>query len=161
MSQTYVKQNHREQGFTLLEVLVAISLFGILLAVLIPSITGLLSINRQGEAQLSSTTRAQQVIESVKGAWQLSAGLDDAAETQVIDRYNRNCVSGLILPAGVTLQSQSLDSRAASPGTLADVSRAATCPAAPSTIPPMRRVKVTAGSGSRATTLTLDVLGPQ
>lgn len=151
MRQARDRQNGSEQGFTLLEVLVAIALFGILVAVLIPSITALLGINRQGEAQLSSATQAQQLIESVKGAWQNSAA------------YSSNCAPALTLPAGVTitLRSQPLDSRAGNPGALADVTRAATCPAATAPVPPMRRVQVTAGTGPRATTLTLDVLRPQ
>lgn len=138
-----------EQGFTLLEVLVAIALFGILLAVLIPSITALLGINRQGEAQLNSATQAQQVIESVKGAWQNDA------------MYSSNCAPSLALPAGVAAKSQPLDSRAANPGVLVDIARAATCPAVPPFIPPMRRIQVTAGTGPQATTLVLDVLRPQ
>lgn len=141
-----------EQGFTLIEVLVAIALFGILLAVLIPSITALLGINRQGEAQLSSVTQAQQLLESVKGAW------------QKVDAYDSNCAPGLTLPAGVTvaLRSQPLNSRAGSPGALADIVRPAACPTPPVTPPPaMRRVQVTAGTGPQATTLVLDVLRPQ
>lgn len=149
MKQMNDKFDRFEQGFTLIEVLVAIALFGILLAVLIPSITALLGINRQGEVQLTSATQAQQVIESVKGAWQ------DAAV------YSSNCAPSLILPTGVTAKSQPLDSRAGSPGTLTDISRAAPCPAAAAPVPPMRRIQITAGTGPQATTLVLDVLRPQ
>lgn len=136
------------QGFTLVEVLVAIALFGILMAVLIPSITALLGINRQGERQLNTTAQAQQVIESVKGAWQSAAA------------YDSNCAPGLTLPTDVTLKSQTLDSRAQNPGTLGVV-LTATCPAATGTPVPMRRVQVVAGTGTQTTTLTLDVLRPQ
>lgn len=144
-----MNHNRAEQGFTLLEVLVAMALFGILLAVLIPSITALLGINRQGEAQLSSATQAQQLIESVKGAWR-----DE-------NSYASNCAPALTLPAGATVQSQTLDSRAGNPGALEDVVRLSTCPALPASIPPMRRIQVVAGTGTQATTLTLNVLRPQ
>lgn len=145
------KPDRSQQGFTLIEVLVAIALFGILLAVLIPSITALLGINRRGEQQLSTTTQAQQLIESVKGAWQ------DAAA------YNSNCVPGLALPTGVTatVQSRTLDSRAGTPGALVNIELSATCSSAPSSVPPMRQVQVTVGTGPQATTLVLDVLRPQ
>lgn len=150
MKQMTDSPNRGEQGFTLVEVLVAIALFGILLAVLIPSITALLGINRRGEAQLTSATQAQQVVESVKGAWQ-----NDAF-------YSSNCAPSLTLPAGVTAKSQPLNSRAGNPGTLIDIVRSATCPLPSATTPPaMRRIKVSAGSGPQATVLTLDVLRPQ
>lgn len=145
-----MKRPQTQAGFTLVEVLVAIALFGILMAVLIPSITALLGINRQGERQLNTTTQAQQVIESVKGAWQSAAS------------YDSNCAPGLTLPTDVTLKSQTLDSRAQTTGTLVDVVRPAACPAPPATTPPvMRRVQVVAGTGTQTTTLTLDVLRPQ
>lgn len=137
------------QGFTLVELLVAIALLGVLLAVIIPGITALLGINRLGERELTTTTQAQRVLEEVKGAW------------QVQNTYDWNCVPGLVLPSGVTLQSRPLDSRAQSPGSLVNVSVAAACPASTATAPVMRRVTVTAGTGAQATTLTLDVLRPQ
>ncbi|WP_102128421.1 type II secretion system protein [Deinococcus planocerae] len=137
------------QGFTLVELLVAIALLGMLLAVIIPGITALLGINRTGERDLTATTQAQRVLEEVKGAW------------QVQDNYDRNCAPGLVLPSGVTLQSRSLDSRARNPGTLGSVSVGASCPVSTGTAPVMRRVTVTAGTGTQATTLTLDVLRPQ
>ena len=102
-----------QAGFTLVEVLVAIALFSILMAILIPSITGLLGINRQGERQLSTTTQAQQVIESVKGAWQIIPGMTPAQLAEVQARFDGNCVPGLALSSGITAQSQERTSRAA------------------------------------------------
>lgn len=138
-----------EQGFTLVELLVAIALLGVMLAVIIPGITGLLGINRTSERELNTTTQAQQVVEEVKGAWQARAF------------YDANCVPGLALPTDTTLQSRPLDARAQNPGTAASVSVASSCPATTGTVPTMRRVTVTAGTGAQATTLTLDLLRPQ
>lgn len=150
-----------EAGFTLVEVLVAIALFGILMAVLLPSITALLGINRQGERQLNTTAQAQQVIESVKGAWQITPGMSSTQIGEVQGRFDSNCVPGLTLDAGVTAQSQERTSRAAAIGGKSMINVVSTCPAAPATPPVMRRVQVVAGTGAQATTLTLDVLRPQ
>lgn len=146
------------QGFTLVELLVAIALLGVLLAVIIPGITALLGINRLGERELTTTTQAQRVLEDVKGAWQITP---DVTTAQVQARFDSNCVPGLVLPTGTTLQSRSLDSRAQNPGSPVNVSVAATCLASAAAPPAMRRVTVTAGTGAQATTLTLDVLRPQ
>ncbi|WP_019588093.1 type II secretion system protein [Deinococcus apachensis] len=151
----------RQQGLTLVEVLVALALFGVLMAVLLPSITALLGINRQGERQLNGTTQAQQVIESVKGAWQDTPGMTAAQLQQAQDRFDANCVPGLSLPSGVTARSQERTSRAAviTGKTLVDI--VAACPTTSTTSPAMRRVQVSAGTGAQMVTLTLDVLRPQ
>ncbi|MEF2280436.1 type II secretion system protein [Deinococcus sp. YIM 134068] len=154
-------QGQAQQGFTLVELLVAIALLGVMLAVVVPGITGLLGVNRSSERELNTTTQAQRALEEVKGAWQAAPGLTDAQLSQVRARFDSNCVPGLVLPTGVTLQSRPLDSRAQTPGILGNVSVAASCPAATGTTPAMRRVTVTAGTGTQATTLTLDVLRPQ
>lgn len=153
-----MKSGRQEEGFTLVEVLVAIALFGILLTVLIPGITALLGVSRKSEQQLGSATVAQRVLEDVKGAWQ----------TQ--DAFDRNCVPNLSLPdTDTTAKSQTLNSRAGGSGTPVDIVKTASCPTLASSSPAlvsgqppaMRRVTVSSGTGAQATTLTLDVLRPQ
>lgn len=141
----------REQGFTLVELLVAIALFGVLLAVLIPSITALLGINRSSERQLDSTTVAQRIVEDIKGAWQTPG------------RFYTGCVPGLSLPAGTSAQSQERDSRAGAISGKGLNTIAGTCPPTlPTDGPVMRRVVVRAGTGTpQEVTLTLDLLEPQ
>lgn len=163
-----MKQNRIRQGFTLVEVLVAIALFGILLAVLVSSITALLGINRKSEQQLSSATQAQQVLENIKGAWQpaTTQGMNDTqrkeAITQAALRFDANCVLALSLPTGVTAKSQELDLRAGEISGKSFVDITSTCPSsAPASGPVMRRVQVVAGTGAQTTTLTLDLLEPQ
>lgn len=150
-----------QQGLTLVELLVAIALFGILMAVLLPSITALLGINRQGERQLTSTTQAQWVIESVKGAWQITPGMTGTQIEEIQDRFDSNCVPGLTLDTGVSAHSQERTSRSDVISGKVLTAIVSTCPAAPATSPIMRRVQVIAGSGTQATTLTLDVLRPE
>lgn len=153
----------RTQGFTLVELLVAIALFGVLLAVLIPSITALLGINRSSERQLSSTTVAQRVVEDIKGAWQLTPLASDTQGKAVRGRFYAGCVPGLALPAGASAQSQERDSRAGAISGKGLSTVASTCPSTlPTDGPVMRRVVVRAGTGTpQEVTLTLDLLEPQ
>ncbi|WP_200868193.1 type II secretion system protein [Deinococcus phoenicis] len=63
------QSKYTEQGFTILEILVAIALLGILTSVLTATLTGSLSLNRQAQKQLDTTSNAQQVMENVRNAW--------------------------------------------------------------------------------------------
>lgn len=156
------KKSIQLQGFTLVELLVAIALFGVLLAVLTPSITTLLGIGRSSEQQLSSTTIAQRILEDIKGAWQTTDIMSPTQRDKVQAQFYANCVPDLSLPAGVIAQSQELDSRARIISGKNFTNISASCPTMlPTSGPAMRRVQVTAGTGAQATTLTLDILEPQ
>ncbi|GGM17989.1 prepilin-type N-terminal cleavage/methylation domain-containing protein [Deinococcus aerophilus] len=166
-----------QQGFTLIEVLVAIGLLGILTAVLTATLTGSLNLNRQAQRQLDTTTGVQQVMESVRGAW------------TVASNYDKACAPSMTVPAGYTVKFINLSTRAepikqdgtvASPATSAPVndlktSTSATCTASSNAtltsgaVPILRRVTVQSGTGTGTTqvigaqdvALTLDVLRPQ
>ena len=172
-----------QQGFTLIEILVAIALLGLLAAVLTSTLTGSLSLNRQAQKQLDTTTNVQQLLEKVRSAW----------ATQ--DSYDKACAPSLIVPSGYTVKFVNLSSRAEpvnSAGTVVTGTTAApsytlmtsaTCPAASltnggsvgtSTIanpPTMRRVTVQSGTlpagsttptvGAQDIALTLDILRPE
>ncbi|ADY25297.1 putative pilin, type IV [Deinococcus proteolyticus MRP] len=140
------------QGFTLVEILVALALFAILAAVLSSTIVGLFGNTGDSQQRLNTTTNAQRILESVKSSWNQQA------------YYDLACVNGL--PAGYQITIQSLDSRA-QPVTWSGARTAVAnvCPAltAPGTIPPappMRRVTVTSRQNNQTTTLVLDLLRP-
>ncbi len=135
---------------TLLEVLASILLLGILLAVILPSIVGLLGLSGKSTVQLGSAVTAQRTIEKIKGAWQRP------------DCYANNIVPELNI-TGVTLTVQNLGKRADSPVAIGNPSDALSCAVAGtvSNVPPLRRVTVSTGNGPQDTTLTLDIRRPR
>lgn len=151
----------RQEGFTIMEILVSVAILGVLAAVLTATLTGSLGLNREAQQQLGTTSQAQQLLEQVRGAW------NDQ------DNYDRACAA-VTIPTGYSVRYQSLDIRANVQGTGTAAAPAAirttTCasqsvvnapgssPAAP---PRMRRLTVTSGTGREDVTLTLDVLRPE
>lgn len=161
------------QGFTIVEILVAIALLGILATVLTATLTGSLNLNRQSQRQLDTATRAQQVMESIRGAW-----VDTSASGgSVSSNYDRACVpSSRVTLNGLSAKYINLNSRGQ------PINAAGTVLSAPSatnvTIAvncstqavnqmtsgaayPMRRLIVSSSTGGQDITLTLDVLRPQ
>ncbi|GMA15942.1 type II secretion system protein [Deinococcus metallilatus] len=172
-----VQARAAEQGFTLIEILVAIALLGILAAVLTATLTGSLSLNRQAQRQLDTTSNVQQVMENVRNAW------------TVLSNYNNACAPGMTVPSGYTVKFINLSTRAepinqnntiASPPTAAPVNTlntttSSTCTASTNAtltggaVPTMRRVIVQSGTagpgnsqviGPQDVALTLDLLRP-
>jgi len=150
-------------GFTIIEILVAIALLAILSLAISSTLIGSLSLNGQNQRRLDSTTGTQQVIENIRGAWLVKAN------------YDRACVDNLTLPSTTYITTYTdLDARAMplAGSTATDIVRGSTAsPVAPcaakalrpstGTVPVMRRVVVSSGTGDQATTLSLDILGPQ
>jgi prepilin-type N-terminal cleavage/methylation domain-containing protein len=83
-----VHSGQRDSGFTIIEVLVAITIFGILVLLIAGSMSGLFGLSGKNGSQVTATNLAQQVVEQVRGQWQNLAS------------YNEACIT--TLPAGVT-----------------------------------------------------------
>lgn len=160
-----------EQGFTIIEILVAIALLGTLAMVLMATLTGSLNLNSQSQRQLDTATRAQQVLERIRGAWaDTSAGV-------ISSNYERVCVpSSTVALNGLSATYINLNSRAQpinasgaviSAPSATNVIIAANCSAQPlvqmtdGTPYPMRRLIVSSNTGAQDIVLTLDVLRPQ
>ncbi len=161
----------RVQGFTLIEILVAIALLGILASVLTATLTGSLSLNRQSQRQLDTATRAQQVLESIRGAWA------DTSGGTISSNYERACApSSTVVLNGLSAKYINLNTRAQpinASGTVistpsgTNVTLSANC-AGVSLVQmtggatyPMRRLIVSSNTGAQDIVLTLDVLRPQ
>ena len=150
----------RQEGFTLVEILMSVAVLGLLMVILTSTLTGSLGLNREAQQQLGTTAQAQQLVEQVRGAW-----TDQ-------DNYDRACAL-VTIPAGYSVNFQALDSRANVLGTGTAAAPAAirttTCASqgvvnapgsSPAVPPPMRRLTVTSGTGRQDVTLTLDILTP-
>lgn len=160
------------QGFTLIEILISIAILGILVSVLAATLIGTLSLNRQSQLQLDTSARAQQLLESIRGAWAVAP----AAGASLSLYYDRACApSASVALNGLTAQYINLNARAqsvnssgmvvASPSPT-NVTISSTCATVPavqmSSGPyPMRRLVVSSGTGPQDVTLTLDLLRPQ
>lgn len=155
MRQNRCAPRPRAAGFTLVELLVALALFALLMAVMSSTLVGILGVNRGSQQRLASTSEVQQVMESIKASWSSEAN------------YGNICaeLDGGALPAGMTAKVQGLDKRGGSAGQAADVVLRApgACPTTvPSGLPDMRRVTVTSTDAEEKTvTIVLDIVNPQ
>lgn len=146
------KTNQLESGFTLIEILVATLLVGILLASVVAPMTGLFGISRDTNGQLASVTSAQNVMEQAKGLWR----------TQAL--YDRDCLKNVSF-TNVTITVIYLDSGGNPVESAITPSNSATCDAttlsATFSAVPIKRVTVSSGTGNAAAVLRLDISRPE
>lgn len=140
------------QGFTIIEVLVAVLLLLIIVTAVLAPLTGLFGLSRQSTQQVAATNLAQAAIEQVKGEWQDSP------------KYQMGCVSLTSFPAGVQVRAQGMDSNFNKVGAEMDVqatgSACGVSPALPDTSPTNRTVTATATSDGRTVTFSTEVAHP-
>jgi prepilin-type N-terminal cleavage/methylation domain-containing protein len=150
-----------EQGFTIIEVLVAVALFAIVVLVILAPLTGLYGLTQKSGQQTSVTNVGQQVIEAIRGQWQ------NASRNQ----YDLNCAVGPLYstslsPApvvNVTVQDENVQGDNMTNTRAFAVSTSTSCPAsagpgvtvAPG--PPIRQITVVSTIGTVSTTLVLEV----
>ena len=161
-----------KDGFSLVEMLIATVLMGVLVTVVLAPLAGLFKSTATSGQRLRVTTQAQEITEYVRGQWQsypviLDSNNVDQNQTRRIDsqnRYDRTCFAQPTVATGMTsaITVRALDRNANETGTLSH----SACPnplTAPTSPPntPMKRVSVTltATDGSRSS-LTLDIPRP-
>ncbi len=146
----------RTQGFTIVEVLVAIALFAIVVLVVVVPLTGLFGLTKKSTTQVSATNLAQQWLEQVKGQWQNQS------------TYTQACITTLPgATSGVTIairdeDAQGNNSSAYTPASsfpyAASSYSPVACPATPqTTYAPLRLVTVTAVVNGVSSTLNVEV----
>ena len=71
-------QRIRSRGLTLIEILIALSLLGIMTGFVVSSLAGSFQINRASQRTLEATAAVQRVLEEVRGQWQNRTLYDDS-----------------------------------------------------------------------------------
>ncbi len=131
-----VRADKTAAGFTIIEVLIALTLLVTVLAISTTPIINAFSMTAKSKRTVSGNSAAQQVLEVIRGQWQ----------TQTT--YDNTCVTNYALPSGATVTVSAFDTRytALSTPTFA-ASATATCSGTSSTAP-IKRVTVTVTSNS-------------
>ncbi|WP_291431127.1 prepilin-type N-terminal cleavage/methylation domain-containing protein [Deinococcus sp.] len=132
------------QGFTIIEVLVAVFLTSVIALVVLTPLTGFFGLTRRSNQQVTATQQAQQVIEAVRGDWLSVVNYDQRCATQPI-------------PATAQVTLTNLDVNGNSTGT-PDLN--ATCGSNPPDTAPVRRINVQVTLGGATSSLSVDVARP-
>lgn len=151
-------RRHSKLGLTLIEILIALALLGILVSFVVSSLAGSFQITRENRKSLDATTTAQRVIEDIRGQWNGSRAV-----------YNTGCATLTLQPPNATYmtlsaKSSTLDATATTAGTAGDVTACGTLSTVTTCVSAMKRVVVTAVDSSNTTRIlarvTLDVVCP-
>lgn len=149
------------QGFTIIEVLVAVALFAVVVLVVLAPLTGLFGLTQKSNRQTGATNVAQQALETFKGQWQNISR----------NQYDLNCVIGPLYTTSLnptptltyTVQDENVLGTSVANTKIFFVGTSTTCPgtaASGVTVTPgpaIRRVSVTATVGAVSSTLVLEV----
>ena len=163
-------------GFSLIEMLAATVLLGVLITAVLAPLTQLFQNTRDSGQALRVTTQAQEVIESIRGQWKSypanpdpvnpSSDLNNQSRIDSRNRYDRTCSIALSQLNGVAqaVTVRALDRNGAVTGaalTLSTCSNPLPAPLASPAIFPMKRLTVTTttADGSRSN-LTIDIPRP-
>lgn len=141
----------RGQGLTVIEVLIAITIFAVVLAVIVP-LLGLFRLNNQSTRTLNATALAQNVVEDVQGFWRNA------------EHYNKTCYEPATAPPSqLSMSAFSLDAGGGSPAPLPLRGDCASAPADTAYIP-LKRIEVTVTDPSDNTKVlarvTVDIPNP-
>jgi type II secretory pathway pseudopilin PulG len=96
----------RTEGLTIIEVLIALSLLGVMTSLIVSSLTGSFALTRDSRRTLDATTGVQRILEEIRGQWR-QRGF-----------YNAGCVKNLNLnPTNAAYLSVSAESQQLELGT--------------------------------------------
>lgn len=165
-----MKRQHRNSGFSLIEMLAATVILGVLITVVLAPLTQLFERTRGNGQTLRNTTQVQQVVEYVRGQWQSypvaldSSGSDQNATARLASQSRYDSTCGTLPPVnGVTFQItvKALDRSANEVSTIINNATALQACTGAANAAPMKRVTVTTTTtdGDRSS-LTLDIPRP-
>ena len=163
-----------KQGLTIVELLIAMVLLGLLATTLLAPLTGLFEMTGRSGQTLGTTAHAQAVMEHIQGQWRsypraqnpTSPSVQDArnmaAQQRSSARYAQTCTSDFpATPEGlkIEIQAWALDSDANQDAALT-FSEACGGVSPAMSPPPMTRINVRVVSGETTTSLTADLARP-
>lgn len=164
-------RNQTTDGFTLVELLAAIVIMGLLITAVLAPLTSLFRQTATSTQTLQATTQAQGALETIRGQWrspptpsspdQSIRTVNDAARNTVRAAYDRTCYTLPTAPSGVSVvvTVQALN-RSGSVGASQTRNCGGSAPAA-SAVPVMKRVTVTTTVANRTqATLSVDIPRP-
>jgi len=132
---------------TLIEVLVATAILGVLIGSLVGPLGGLFRMTKRNQQLLDNTTIAQQAMEKIIRDW------------QDVDYFSRSCLdSGTVLPSGVSVEIMDLNANA---DAISPYYSLRSCTVSADSVP-LKRVKITANqAGGVDAVVVLDIARPQ
>ena len=164
------------RGFTLIEMLAATVILGVLITVVLGPLSQLFQNTGRSAQKLQATTRAQELIEHIRGQWQSypltpdpvnsANDINASKRTESRRRYDKTCYTPLPAVAGLTrdVEVRTLDRNAnAVAGGMLALTACDDAPAPVTTVPPpmMKRVSVTVKTANgNQSQLTLDIPRP-
>jgi len=137
----------RRTGFTIIEVLIATIILGVLIGSLVGPLGSLFRMTKRNQQLLDNTTIAQQSIEKIVRDWQDQS------------KFARSCIDPATqLPDGVTVAIQDLDAN----GDPVSPEYPLQCCGGSADSIPLKRVKVTAAAnGGTPAVIVMDIARPQ
>ena len=165
-----MRHRRRNNGFSLIEMLAATVILGVLITVVLAPLTQLFKNSGKNGRTLQTTTQTQQVVEYIRGQWQsYPVALDSSGADQNLSlrsasqgRYDSTCgtlpaVNGLAFRITV----KALDRNAGETSTIIDNATALQACTSAANTALMKRVTVTTttAAGERSS-LTLDIPRP-
>lgn len=145
-------------GLTLIEIIIALALLGVLVSFVVSSLASSFQITRENRKSVDATTTAQRILEDIRGQWSVRGAFNSGCATVTLTPPN----SGFMT---LSATQQNLTMTATTSGTV--VTLTGSCGAIPATAPcvaPMKRVIVQAIDSADTTRtlarVALDVLCP-
>ncbi len=160
-----------DDGFTLVELLAATVIMGLLITTVLSPIASLFKRTSLNTQTLQATTQAQGTLETVQGQWrtfptpssseQAVREINDTPRDNTRSAYDRTCYTLPIPPTGVSVSvTVNALSRSGAVGATQSPNCGGSAPAITS-VPVMKRVTVTATVATKTTTtLSIDIPRP-
>lgn len=147
------RNSNGQQGFTIVEVLVAIVLLTVIVLAVLTPLTGFFGLTRRSNVQTGATQNVQRTVEVIRGEW-LNA-----------TRYEQACWSGNLPNVNLQIQITNLDPNGVATGSPVRSGDAKTwnCSTAiPNDKAPLRRIQVTQldAQNTPLTSMTVEIAHP-